>query len=140
VLEHEFVQIQPGPSAHITSDVSTPFLSTFVPIVHDPLAPQLSVQPPRKCGRPKGSKLNLAPGSENPNVRRPVGRPRGSGRRQREAAAQAAERAALGLAQIRTAQKRPVGRPRKDKEDSNGVFVELRASVSLLTLYFVCKF
>ena len=103
-----------------------------------PLAQQPAL--PRKRGRPKGSKSN----PENPNVRRPVGRPRGSGRRQREAAAQAAERAALGLgclAQTPTAQNRPVGRPRKAKEDSNGVFVELRASVSLLAaLYFVCKF
>jgi hypothetical protein len=111
------MQTQPGPPAHITSDVSTPLPSTFVPIVHVPLAPRLSVQsaPPRKRGRPKNSKANRAIGYKNPNVRRPVGRPRGSGRRQREAAAQAAERAALGLAQTLTAQKRPVGRPRKDK-------------------------
>ena len=115
MLEHKFVQIWPG-------------------------LPAQQPAPPRKCGRPKGSKSNPAPDSENPNVRRPVGRPRGSGRKQREAAAQAAERAALGLAQTQTAQKRPVGRPSKAKEDSNGVFVELRASVSLRALYFVCKF
>jgi hypothetical protein len=64
-------------------------------------------------------------------VRRPVSQPRGSGRRH-EAAAQAVERAALGLAQILKAPKRPVGRPRKDEEDLNGVFVELRPSVSLI--------
>ena len=98
--------------------------------------------PPRKCGRPKGSKANpaLASGSENPSVRRLVGQPCGSGRRQLEAAAQAAERAALGLPQTQTVQKRPIGRPRKDKDDTNGVFIELRASVSPVVLHFICKF
>ena len=136
------MQIQSGPSAHITSDVPTPFLSTFAPIVHDPPAHQPSLQPalPRKRGRPKGSKTASTSDSGNLKVQRPVGRPRGSGHRQREAVAQAAQRAALGLAQTQTAQKRPVGRPRKDKENSNGVFVELRASVSLVALYFICKF
>ena len=57
------------------------------------------------------SQTNSAPDSENPNVRWPVGRPQGSGRRQHEAA----ERAALVLTQTQTAQKRPVGRTRKDK-------------------------
>ena len=143
VLEHEFVQIQPlaGPPAHITSDVSIPFLSTFMPIAHDLLAPQPSVQsaPPRTHGRPKGIKSYGSypvPGSEILKVQRPVGRPRGSGHRQREAAAQAAERAALGLVQTQIVQKRRAGWPKKDKEDSNSVFVEFRAVVSLLTLYF----
>ena len=126
------------PPAYVTSHVSshgTPFLSTFTPIVHHPaLAPQPSVQPapPRKRGRPKCSKAIPSPakGSKIPSVRRPVGRPRGSGHKQRAAAAQAAKRAALGLVQTQTAQKRPVGRPRKDKEEMSSVFVEFRKYVS----------
>jgi len=103
------VQIQPGPLASITSGVSTPFLSTFTPIVHNPPVhqPFLQPTPPQKRGRPKGGKTNLpsACDSKSPVIRRPVGRPRGSGRKQREAAAQAAERAALGLAQTQATQK-----------------------------------
>ena len=91
--------------------------------------------PPRKRGRPKGRKAN-SEGSENPSVRRPVGRPRGSGHKQREAAAQAAERAALGLVQTQAASKRHVGRPRKDREDGQGVSIYLQKFVSLLKLVF----
>ena len=132
MLEHKFVQI-------------TPFLLTFVPIVHEPLAPQPSVQPvpPQKCGHPKSSKLNPVPGSkaQGLNVQRMGWSTTwisGFGCRQHKAAVQAAECAALGLAQTQTAPKQPVGWPRKDKEDLNSMFVELQASVSLLTLYFVC--
>ena len=115
-LEHESdVQILPRPPAHIASHVSIPFLSTFAPILEHPL------------------------GSENLSMRRPVGRPRGSGHKQRAAAAQA-ECAALGLVPTPTAQKRPVGRPRKDMEETNGVFIELRNYVCPLFPYFTASF
>lgn len=44
------MQIQPDSTTYTTSHVSLPFLSTFSPIMHHLLAPQLSVQqaPPRK--------------------------------------------------------------------------------------------
>ena len=85
--------------------------------------------------------MNRTPsGSKNPSIRRSVGRPRGSGCKQQEAAVQAAERAALGLPWAQVPQKRLVGRPRKEREDTSSVVVELRQSVSLVGLYFFCKF
>ena len=109
---------------------------------HPTLAPQPFVQPapPRKPGRPKCSKAN--PASKNPSVRRPVGRPRGSGHKQQAAAAQAAKRAALGSSFVhtQTAQKRPVGRPRKDTEETNRVLVELRTQVCIVVPLLIFKF
>ena len=128
---------------HPLALASTSFLLTFAPIMCHPLTSEHSVEPgpSRKRGRPKGSKTNHTPsGSENPSIRRSVSRPRGSGRKQQEAAVQAAERAALGLPWAQVPQKRLVGRPRKEREDTSSVVVELRQSVSLVGLYFFCKF